>query len=380
MSKKVAKSSIVIQKEKELKELQKQKKKIQTNLKRQKTILDTLKTNIVDMQRQMASGVFSRMFDINTLKTEITDLLYQVKRSRKIRKKDKEGLDEFLADWERSFDFSDLGFDMEEMERQRAQAGHNTDEFDRQKAFEFFKEFEIQPEVEDQKAVRKLYVKLAARFHPDKAKSKREQEQFHQLMQRINTAYQHGDMQELLDIQQQYGDLQTLADVEVGKESVLVDFLDVEIEREKQELSLLESQLERVKKEVKNIRASELGDMLRVNQEAERYGYGTLDDAAEDLKTSYEEMEVIRDGLKEFLETGIMPKKLEEIVMGPSMEMDDFFMFGDEEDEDDALNLDDIDPEELLKALSDFFENIPDQKPPSPPRKPSGKGKPKKRK
>ncbi len=79
----------------------------------------------------------------------------------------------------------------------------------------FFDSFQQKPDKEEQKEIRKIFVRLAARFHPDKAQSEKEAENLHELMQQINQAYQRGDIAELLQLEKKY------ANVDLKEESAL---------------------------------------------------------------------------------------------------------------------------------------------------------------
>ncbi len=366
MSKNIEKSSIVLQKEQELLDLQKTQKKTITQLKRNKTILEKLKVEAVNLQQQMGGRMMGGMMEMLDLKAEITQLLKAIWESDKIPAEEKDGLDEVIHLFEETDDELEemMGMNREEFEKKRAEAGFNTDEFNRQRAQGMFDQFAVEVEEKDQKVLRKTYVKLAARFHPDKAKSAREKEQFHALMQQIISAYERGDVEELLAMESKYADRKTLADLDVNHEGAIVDFLDVEIDKVAREIEMLKKQLQRVKKEVKNIRRSELGDMIKMQKDARKYGYGTIEDEADEMDEGIEEMRSLRDGLKEYLETGVMPEIVEQAFMQPS--------FGDDiegvrinfGEGDEGMELE-ISMEELMEMLGSTFE----EEPPPPPKK-----------
>lgn len=363
MSKNIEKSSIVIQKEQLLLDLQKIKKKLLTQLKRNKTSLGKLKEEAVNLQQSMGGRMMTTMMDMAALQKEVKELLEAVLASKKIPADEKVGLEDIIAMLDGVNVMEEMtGMSAEEFAKKQEEAGFNTDEFNRQRAFNMFEQFSVEPEEVDQKGMRKTYVKLATRFHPDKAKSKKEKEQFHALMQQIVSAYERGDMEELLVLETKYASTSTLADMDLNNEGAIVDFLDIEISKVERETELLNKQLQRVKQELKNIRKSELGDMIKSQKDARKYGYNTLEDEVEMMQEEFDKLQKVRNGLQEYLETGVMPEIVQQAFLAPSMEEDLFdldellTLFGDEEEE--------ISPEDLFSKL--FGEEIT---PPTPKRK-----------
>lgn len=353
----IEKSSVIVQKELELQDLQKRKKKLLTQLKRNETKLNKLKNGIMDMQRQMAGRLPEIMMEIQRVKERLTDLFRQAKKSDKIHRSEKQGLDEFIAAFEAENPFKDMfGIDMEEFEAQQAEANFNTDEFDRQKAYKFFSEYKVETKAEDQKEIRKAFIRLANRFHPDKAKSRKEKEQFHALMQQINSAYERNDLASLIRIAEKYSDAKTLAEMEVTNEGAIIDLLDVEIDRLTRNLELLNNQLGRLKAEISNIKSSELGKAYKMEQEAQRYGEGSTEEMIEIMEVQKQELLEIEEAMKSYVETGEMPELIQEKFFEP--DFDDFNPFGNDGEE--------ITIEDLMEAFSNLMEDYDDYDPPAP--------------
>ncbi|MEM9886413.1 MAG: DnaJ domain-containing protein [Bacteroidota bacterium] len=352
----IEKSSVIVQKEQELQGLQKQKKKLLTQLKRNETTLTKLKNGIMDMQRQVTGRIPEIMMEIQRVKERLGDLFRKAKTSDKINDSEKEGLDEFIEVFDAENPFKDMfGIDMEEFEAKRASAGFNTDEFDRQKAYEFFSEYKVETKAEDQKEIRKAFIRLANRFHPDKAKSRKEKEQFHALMQQINSAYERNDLANLIRIEEKYGDKKTLAEMEVTQEGAIIDLLDVEIDRLKRNVELLENQLKRMKKEIRNIKSSELGKAYKMEQDAQKYDGESAEDMIEIMEVQKQELLELEEAMKVYLETGKMPEIIQEKFFEPTF--DDYNPF---QDGGEAIGI-----EELLEAFSEMMEDD-DYDPPVP--------------
>ncbi|MEM8527603.1 MAG: J domain-containing protein [Bacteroidota bacterium] len=355
----VEKSSVVVQKEQELLQLQKKRKKLLTQLKRNQTTLEKLKTGITKMQRQVAGRVPDLVMEIQRCKDRLVELFRKAKTSKKIAEEEKEGLDEFIEVFDEQNPFEMLfGMSMEDFEAQREQAGHNTDEFDRQKAFEFFKEFETPAKEEDQREIRKAFIRLANRFHPDKAKSNKEKEQFHELMQQINSAYQRHDLATLIRLEEQYSDKKTLMEQGVKEEGAIIDILDIEIDRISREVQLLDNQLNRAKEELKSVRASDVGKAYKMEQDAMKYGEASSEEMIESLEQQKEELEEVEKAMQVYLKTGEMPELIREL-----------FFLDEEYEEFDEANyfMDDggfLSVEDLLGAFEDLMDDYEEEEPP----------------
>jgi len=354
----VEKSSVVVQKEQELSRLLKKKKKILSQLKRNQTNLEKLKIGITKMQQQIAGRVPDLVMEIQRAKDRLVELFRAAKKSKNIAEEEKEGLDEFIEVFDEQNPFEMFfGMIMEEFEAQRAQAGDNTDEFNRQKAFEFFKEFETKAKEEDQREIRKTFIRLANRFHPDKAKSKREKEQFHELMQQINSAYERHDLATLVRLEEKYSDQKTLVEQGVKEEGAIIDLLDIEIDRMTRELELLDNQLTRTKDELKSIRASNLGEAYKMEQDAMKYGDESSEEMIEGLEQQKKELEEIEKAMQVYLKTGEMPEVIRELFF-----VDDYEEF----DEDDYFMNDDgfLSVEDLMSAFENLMDDYEEEEPP----------------
>jgi hypothetical protein len=340
----IEKSAVVVQKENELAQLKTKRKKILTQLKRNKTILQKLQDEIVNMQQQM-SGIPDALIDLQRTKEELNNLFREAQKADTIADEEKEGMKEFLEALEGYDLFEEMmGMDEETFHQMRAERGQQTDEFDRKRAFNVFQQFEVEVPEERKREIRKIYVELAQRFHPDRAKSTKEKAQFHQLMQELNAAYERSDLATLLALKKQYADTATLIEQGQLEESGMIDVMDAAIDRVQNEISGLTAQLKRLKAKIKQIRASELGELHRVEREAARYGEAGTEDMLEGIAEQKADFQRLIDGLKVYIKTGEMPEDLQEMLL----EQEEEYYFDDE--------LEGITVEDLLEAFSDFME------------------------
>ena len=321
----IAKSSLLIQKEQELKELQKKKDKTVKNIKTTKTKIEDLQTAAEAATKEMLNGM-TRMVDLSKLAKEVDDLLKDLKKKVKLNKKDKEELRMVLTDgllddisenvdgmFEQTPFGSAEGFENRENNFDEAAW---TDEFNRQRRHSMFDGFAVKPNEEEQQGIRKVYVSLAARFHPDKAENETELTLFNDLMQSINGAYQRGDMDELLEIQKRFVNYKTSDAGTSDYDIPILDVLDEQILRYRNELNILESQMLRLKTELKNLRDSDLGKVVDQNKKAAKYGESTTSEFADGTLLLSQLLEEMKNLLNQWLETGKKPMAFNQIVDG----------------------------------------------------------------
>ncbi len=361
----IAKSSLLIQKEKELKDLQKKKEKTSTTIRNTKTKLSDLQTEIERYTKDMVNGM-TRTADLGKLAKEVKGLMADLKKKVKLSKKDKNDIDSVLGDEV----LDDISENIDAMFGQAGfgsiddfQAGNfsdpeaNTDEFNRQRRAEMFGQFTVKIDEEEQQKIRKVFIELANRFHPDKATGPEELKLFNDVMQSINGAYQSGDLQELLDIKERFKSYQT-ADASTDYDIPVLDVLEAHIKKNRNELALLENQLERLKEEFKNLKNSDLGGMVKQNRKMGQQG-GDSAEFSDQTKNMFDLMNEMKKIFVEWIETGKKPAVFKEIVDGThplvqNVSSSEMFDFDDDDDDDDDFDLDSLSAEELAEIMSLF--------------------------
>ncbi len=368
MQETIIKSPLILQKEKELKELQAKKKKIITALNKQKTTLEELKEGVENFGRTTGNKGFFLQAEIKALQKEFLDLLKQAKKSKKIPKKDKLGLNDLIEQMEmaNSMLFGDDDedeIDMEELARLKAKEA--TDEWDRsERRKNLFDEYKASISKEEQGDVRKLYIKLANQFHPDKAKNEKEAELFHEMMQKINAANEAGDYGTLLALQERYAEYDSSA-FDTSDGSVLLDLLDQSILKIKKEVQGIDSQVTRIKEEIKNIKKSDLGKIhVQEQRDIKRHGIGGMEEQMIAMEEHATRLRDMNEGMKEYIKTGVMPEILMQQLM-PEEEDNSPFGWADEDDDDGMFQMPDLtqrEMEELLNQLMNMGGNGKKQK------------------
>lgn len=323
---KLEKSQEILAKEAEIAALEKAIKKAKTKIKSLSTRLTKLKQSIKDMHQKSSSMVMKTMERTMALQEEMRDLLDQLLKHKKILKdpEHRASVERLKKDMENPFGLEEPG-EIDDFEA--FIKGERRPEFEPEEArnVDIFAEFQTEPEADEKREIRKVYLRLSQAFHPDKASSSAEQELFHDRMQQITAAYKRHDIQTLLALEGQF-----LRDV--VPEFAVEDqssFLDEKISHLKLERDFLQRQGERLSAEIKNIRKSEMGQALTDYDRADRYGFGLETEEAQ-MDSMFAEMEDFAKRIKEALQKGGMTPEL-------------------------AAQLEPVEPDEMLMDLLDLF-------------------------
>lgn len=333
MDKNIAKSPAMLEKEAKIEALKKQLKKRKSVLKSLKTRLKNTQESIENIQRDVQSKMFAKMMELDNLRIEIGKLAEKLKTNKHFSKRDREELDKMAQEFLGEELFGE-GFNEFKEQRQKMEDGEFEFEFgeeERAKMRDMFQEFQVKPSEKEQRDIRKIFLNLSKKFHPDLARTEKEKEEYHIMMQEINAAYQANDIQTLLEMEQMY----LVEDLNYTTKAVTVDMLQQEIERLERDVAFINSQIDRTSSEVKNLRQSDMGTMLTQMDKAEREGEGISTMEAE-LQQSIEMMKQLREGLKDSDERGTISPILIQMMNPFSGLMggmaDD--MFGDMSDEE----------------------------------------------
>lgn len=334
----ITKSSALIQKENELKKLRKKHKKTLTQVKRTRTMLKNMQDDIEAFQKNMGTGIMQNFYDIKKLQDELLELLKEAQKAEKVSAEDREQARMLYNEIsENGFIPEDeLPFSWEELEEKMENRGanFNTDENDRQRAYAFFQEFVVAPDAEEEKDIRKVYLRLANRFHPDKAKNDSERTFFHDMMQQIIKAKERGDIAALQAIETEHLNSGTTT-IDATETSVILDAMDEHIAKVRHQTMQLERQLQRLKQELGDLKESDLGQALKAEKRMQRQDGVSTEQMANDASEMRANLIVIRDGIKELIETGTLSEEALAALQPQGNPFDDLFdPFGDFDDED----------------------------------------------
>jgi hypothetical protein len=338
----ISKSDSIIQKEKELERLEKSRKQLNINLKRNKTILKKEKMKMEEFQREYGNFFMKKMSEIDELRDSIDELFQEALKSKKISREDKRELRETYKDMKREDFFeTEKEFDEEAFQKQVEE------DFEKNRG-KLFDNFQQKPDKEEQKEIRKIFVRLAARFHPDKAQSEKEASNFHELMQQINQAYQRGDIAELLQLEKKY------AHVDLKEESALegtalMSLVEEKLVKMMKEKEMLENQLQRVKTETKQLRQTEIGRAYKDYKYFSKWAEDPMTELNYEVQMQIDNLQGLAEMLEELIKTGEFPK-----VPMPSQS---FGLGGNYEDENPFSEMNEDEMGDLLDALQSIFDD-----------------------
>jgi len=353
MSKNIAKSPEMLQKEAMIASLKKLLKKRKTVLKGMKTRLSNTQQSIDDTQRSIQSQVLSKMGELDNLRLELIELAKELEKNENIPEEEKEQLLQ-MAEELTEEDLFGEGFNEYKAQQEAMENGEfEFEEEFRAKMNDAYAQFRVKPEEKEQRSIRNVFIKLSKKFHPDLASNPKETETFHSMMQQINEAYKNNDIQTLLELEQ----IHLIEEIDFSGKAITIDILDQEIKRFERDLDFINGQIDRLSIEIKDLRASNMGQMLTSMNKAEREGEGISTMVAE-LNNSIEQITTIRDGLKDSIKRGeISPilikmmnpfagTPLEHLDISPDMSPEDLMsqmmqkvMSGD------------VDPNEMLNSM-----------------------------
>jgi hypothetical protein len=361
----VAKSSILVQKERELKDLQKQKEKTSKAIATTKSKIATLQGDIEQTSKDMMSGL-AQAANLQTAVKEVLAVYKDLRKKVKLSRNDKaeieaileqSGAEEIVEEADGFFEQTPFGSaeNFHKGEFSNFDENKFNDEFNRKRQAAMFDPFVVKPTEQEQQQIRKIYIELANRFHPDKAKTEAQQKLAHELMQRINAAYQRGDMAELLEIQKNYPNFATAETTDLT--TPLLDILDEQILRAQHDLALLDSQLNRLKTELNELKTSDLGQMSKQNKRQSNQ-FGSSEEASTQTNYIIQMFKTVKETLEEWLTAGKKPKSFKSIVDGshPIFERgrELGIIMNNDDDDDDEMTLEEY--EEMMSFFNTMFE------------------------
>jgi hypothetical protein len=294
---------ILTMQEEKLVSLRKQHKTLLKKISTERTKLTRLKGEIKRIMSSSAGAMQSKMQALHNAQKEMQNVLERCAQSTMFSKSERK---DFY--WMKE-DLGEMFGEMMPPEMSEAEFA----EFMRQQAeergkagFDFFNHFAPDVPEEQQKSIREVYKRLAAKFHPDKAARNAEVEKrFHNIMQRINAAYQHGDIAELLALEAEFADIE---DILSREESPLRDLVEQEMERLRAEVELCNAQLHRIKDERKKIERTDEGRIVKDFKKAEKIGLDPMQEMTREIDTALEEL-LYQKSLYERVLSGEITKK-----------------------------------------------------------------------
>jgi hypothetical protein len=308
--------------------LQSQRQKILKLIKRKKTELTNFHEQMQAIAREMLHHGQPLYEQARQIDSEIHALFKEILTKRRLGKRSKREVKQIYQilqfsgritpNFEDSFgqetgqeDFDEemFGFDNEAegddfgQEDFFGQHGHS-----RQSAEQPPSDFDEVTAKRPSREVRKLFLKLADRFHPDKVTDEKIREHYTEIMKEINVAYKSGDLARLLEIEAQGAN----GEHQVGSSQ---NDQERECQRIETEIQLLSVQYEQLKAQVREVRNAPNGEIVKQYRKAKRAGEDPIAASVEDGKAEIESLKELRDFVQDFRDKKIT---LQQFLQGPS--------------------------------------------------------------
>ncbi len=288
-------------------------KKLLTQIRRKKTELSNLTQQIQTLSQEMSHK--SRPFDekIHTLDREIHSLFEKILSKKRLGKRQRQEIIDIYRTLQLTGRISlrpdyfskSSNFQNDLEDNSEYSKDFFEEDYDDKNGYQFHEQADIcQPR--PSRDLRKIFLKLADKFHPDKATEEETRILYTEIMKEINIAYKSGDLAKLLEIER-----------EKNQEKVNFQQNDSEKECERlgREIELLSQQYEQVKAELRGVKNTPQGNMVKQYRKAKKNGEDLMEDLLQQAEFEVMSLKNLRDFVKDFKNKKIT---LQEFVQGPN--------------------------------------------------------------
>jgi len=135
--------------------------------------------------------------------------------------------------------------------------------------------------------LKKLYRKLALKYHPDRANNEKQREKFHKIFSAINEAYQNSDLNTLLKYMKQAE----------REERIAKETPEEKLSRLKKDYKIIFGIISKMRRELEDLKASETYKLKEKVDQAKKKGRDLLQELAANIKLEISENQIILDKL-----------------------------------------------------------------------------------
>jgi hypothetical protein len=299
--------------------LEKENEKLLKQIEKNRSELNNLNESIAEVGRQITQRTAPLMQKVMEIDNKIHELFTEIFTGRKLGKKSRKDIESVYYSLQASgmisprlnpFTqvkdiFDEFEFDNVETEDwgdPREQEGRSRG---------FGKQEAPQPDRDELKKIRQLYLRLAETFHPDKVANEADREYCTEVMKEINEAYQSGDLAKLLAIEKQ----QELGEI-INRDSS--DDITRRCAKVESENSFLKNQLENLKQQLHLTKKTEQGAMTSEFKRMQKHGVDPIEVALSEVEAQIGVVEKVQQFVSDFRDRRITIK---DFLKGPSQLM-----------------------------------------------------------
>jgi len=300
--------------------LEKENEKLLKQIEKNRTELHNLNESIEEVGRQIALRTAPLMQKVMEIDNKIHELFTEILTGRKLGKKSRKDIESvyyslqvggvisprFEAFSQKKNMFDEFDFDNVETEDWGDPREHQEE-----RSRGFGKKEAPQPDRDELKKIRQLYLRLAETFHPDKVADEADREYCTEVMKEINEAYQSGDLAKLLAIEKQ----QELGEI-INRDSS--DDITRRCAKVESENAFLKNQLESLKQQLRSTKNTEQGAMTSEFKRMKKHGVDPIEVALSEVEAQIGVVEHVQQFVSDFRDRRITIK---DFLKGPSQIM-----------------------------------------------------------
>jgi predicted nucleic acid-binding Zn-ribbon protein len=297
--------------------LEKENEKLLKQIEKNRTELHNLNESIQEVGQQIAERSAPLMQKMLEIDNKIHELFTEILTGRKLGKKSRKDIESVYYSLQASGmispRLSPLGAEdpfEEDADDAETDWRHHEDD-QKQRSRGFGKQEAPQPDRDELKKIRQLYLRLAEIFHPDKVADEADREYCTEVMKEINEAYQSGDLAKLLAIEKQ----QELGEI-INRDSS--DDVMRRCAKVESENSFLKNQLENLKQQLRSTKNTQQGAMTTEFKRMKKHGVDPIEIAMSELETQLGVFEKVQQFVSDFRDRRITIK---DFLKGPSQIM-----------------------------------------------------------